>query len=104
MIVLEWTSGLLLVAGAGFYLAGTVGLLRFPDVYTRLHALTKADNLGLGFMVLGLALQAGSLAAALKILLIWPLVLVASAAVSYTIARRAGELGLEPWTGGKDRP
>ncbi len=101
---LEWASGLLLLTGAGFYLAGTVGLLRFPDVYARLHALTKADNLGLGFLVLGLALQATSLAAALKILLIWPLVLAASAAVSYAIARRADQLGLRPWTGGADRP
>ncbi|MFN3594404.1 MAG: monovalent cation/H(+) antiporter subunit G [Thiobacillaceae bacterium] len=101
---LEWVSGLLLSTGAGFYLAGTVGLLRFPDVYARLHALTKADNLGLGFLVLGLALQATSLAAALKILLIWPLVLAASAAVSYAIARSADRLGLEPWRGESDRP
>lgn len=100
----EWASGLLLVTGAGFYLAGTVGLMRFPDVYTRLHALTKADNLGLGFVVLGLALQATSLAAALKILLIWPLVLAASSAVSYSIARRADQLGLEPWSRRSDGP
>jgi multicomponent Na+:H+ antiporter subunit G len=86
--MLEGLSGLLLLAGAGFYFAGTVGLLRFPDVYARLHALTKADNLGLGLLALGLAMQADSLAAALKILLIWPLVLVASAAVSFAIARR----------------
>lgn len=99
MTAVEAVSGLLLLAGAGFYLAGTVGLLRFPDVYTRLHALTKADNLGLGFLTLGLALQATSLAAALKILLIWPLVLAASAAVSYAIARRAERLGIEPWRG-----
>lgn len=94
--LLEGLSALLLLAGAGFYLAGTLGLLRFPDVYTRLHALAKADNLGLGLLVLGLALQAGSLAAALKILLVWPLVLVASAAVSFAIAGRADELGIEP--------
>ena len=48
-------------AGAFFFLAGTVGLLRFPDTLTRLHALTKADNLGLGLVVLGLLPQAGSL-------------------------------------------
>jgi len=95
---IEWASGLLLLTGAGFYLAGTVGLLRFPDVYTRLHALTKADNLGLGFLVLGLALQATSLAAALKLLLVWPLVLAASAAVSYAIVRRARALGIAPAT------
>ncbi len=97
MGLLELLSALLLLVGAGFYLAGTVGLLRFPDVYTRLHALTKADNLGLGFLTLGLALQAESLAAVLKLLLIWPLVLAASAAVSYAIARRAQRLGIKPW-------
>lgn len=97
MTPLEGLSALLLLAGAGFYLAGTVGLLRFPDVYARLHALAKADNLGLGLLALGLALQADNLAAALKILLIWPLALAASAAVGYTIARRARELGVRPW-------
>jgi monovalent cation/proton antiporter MnhG/PhaG subunit len=40
--------------GVFFFLAGTVGLLRFPDTLTRLHALTKADNLGLGLIMLGL--------------------------------------------------
>ncbi len=103
MTPLEAASALLLLAGAAFYLAGTVGLLRFPDVYARLHALTKADNLGLGLLVLGLALQAESLAAALKVLLVWPLVLAASAAVSYAIAHRAGQLGLKPWTKSSDR-
>ena len=41
-------------AGAFFFLAGTLGLLRFPNSLTRLHALTKVDNLGLGLVVLGL--------------------------------------------------
>lgn len=87
----------LLVAGGFFFFAGTVGLLRFPDVYSRLHALAKADNLGLGCVLLGLALQADSLAAALKLLLIWPLVLAASASVGFAIARRAHALGIRPW-------
>jgi multicomponent Na+:H+ antiporter subunit G len=87
----------LLVAGAFFFFAGTVGLLRFPDVYSRLHALAKTDNLGLGCVLLGLALQAESLAAALKLLLIWPLVLAASAGIGFAIARRAHALGIAPW-------
>jgi len=57
-------------AGAFFFLAGTVGLLRFPDTLTRLHALTKADNLGLGLVVLGLLPQAGSLRIAFKLVCI----------------------------------
>src|SRR5262245_8452272 len=50
-------------AGAFFFLAGTVGWLRFPDTLTRLHALTKADNVGLDLVVLGLLPQAGTYAA-----------------------------------------
>ena len=87
----------LLLVGAFFFFAGTVGLLRFPDVYSRLHALAKADNLGLGCVVLGLALQAESLAAALKLLLIWPLVMAASASIGFAIARRAHALGIASW-------
>jgi len=78
-----------IAAGAVFYLAGTVGLLRFPDAYTRLHALTKADNLGMALVVLGLLPQAGGLLAALKLVLVWLLVMLSSAAVSQLIARSA---------------
>jgi multicomponent Na+:H+ antiporter subunit G len=73
--------------GAFFYLAGSVGLLRFPDAYTRLHALTKADNLGLALVVLGLLPQVGGVLAGLKLVVIWLLVLLSGAAVSQLIAR-----------------
>ncbi|WP_309143234.1 monovalent cation/H(+) antiporter subunit G [Bradyrhizobium cajani] len=80
-------------AGAFFFLAGTVGLLRFPDTLTRLHALTKADNLGLGFVVLGLLPQAASLRDGLKLISIWLLALLAGATVSQLIARSARQGG-----------
>ena len=80
-------SILFIVAGAFFYLAGTVGLLRFPDAYTRLHALTKADNLGLALVVLGLLLQVGSVLMGLKLVLVWLLVLLSGAVVSQLVAR-----------------
>ena len=95
--MIEWLSMALLLVGGFFFFAGTVGLLRFPDVYSRLHALAKADNLGLGCILFGLALQAESLAAALKLLLIWPLVMAASASIGFAIARRAHRLGIAPW-------
>lgn len=97
MDVLELASALLLIIGAAFFLAGTIALLRFPDVYTRLHALAKADNLGLGFTVLGLLLQAPGVAAGLKLVLVWLLALAASATLSYLIARRALTRGIVPW-------
>ena len=74
-------------AGAFFFLAGTVGLLRFPDPLSRLHALTKADNLGLALIVLGLLPHAGGVLAALKLVVVWLLVLLSSATVSQLIAR-----------------
>lgn len=97
MPVIELLSSLLLLTGGFFYLAGTVGLLRFPDVYTRLHALAKADNLGLGCLLAGLALRADSLVLACKLLAIWPLALIASAVVGYAIAHRADRLGIPAW-------
>ena len=76
-------------AGAFFYLAGTVGLLRFPDTLTRLHALTKADNLGLGLVVLGLLPHAGGVSGMLKLIAIWLLVMLSSADAGQLIARAA---------------
>jgi multicomponent Na+:H+ antiporter subunit G len=79
------------------FIAGTVGLLRFPDVFTRLHALTKADNLGLGLVAAGVGLQAGTWHAALKLFLVWLVVMLASATACFLIARRALRDGVEPW-------
>jgi multicomponent Na+:H+ antiporter subunit G len=76
-------------AGAFFFLAGTVGLLRFPDALTRLHALTKADNLGLGLVVLGLLPRAEGPLGALKLVAVWLLAQLAGATVTQLIARIA---------------
>jgi len=86
--ILDIFTVVLVSAGAFFFLAGTVGLLRFPDALTRLHALTKADNLGLGLVVIGLLPRTGGLYAA-KLVGVWLLVLVASSAVSQLIGRAA---------------
>jgi multicomponent Na+:H+ antiporter subunit G len=80
-------------AGAFFFLAGTVGLLRFPDPFTRLHALTKADNLGLGLVVLGLLPRVHSLSWGFKLVLIWGLALLAGAVASQLIASAAWRKG-----------
>jgi multicomponent Na+:H+ antiporter subunit G len=86
-LVLDLFTVLAIAAGAFFFLAGTVGLLRFPDSYTRLHALTKADNLGLGLVVLGLLPQVDSLMTGLKLVAIWMLVLLSGATASQLVVR-----------------
>ncbi len=80
---------LLIGTGLLFFIAGSIGLLRLPDLHSRLHALTKADNLGLGLLAGGVALLDGSLVTALQLLVTWLLVLAASAASAHLIAQHA---------------
>ena len=93
----SWTI-VLIVAGALFFIAGTLGLLRFPDLYTRMHSMTKADNVGLGLIVAGLAPHAGGWAAFSQLLIIWFLVLLSSASSAHLLVRDAFRRG-KPWTG-----
>jgi len=87
MGALSLLTAALIGLGLFFFVAGSLGMLRFPDQHSRLHAMTKADNLGLGLIVLGVMLQAGSVLVVLKLFLIWVLAIVASAVTAQTIAR-----------------
>lgn len=80
---------ILVSVGLVFFLAGSVGLLRFPDLHSRLHALTKADNLGLGLIALGVAFQIGEPYSIVKLALVWLLAVLAAASVAQLIARSA---------------
>jgi multicomponent Na+:H+ antiporter subunit G len=86
-LALDGLTILAVSTGAFFFLAGTVGLLRFPDALSRLHALTKADNLGLGLVVLGLLPRAEGPFGAVKLIAVWLLALLAGATVTQLIAR-----------------
>ena len=97
MTLLDYFSATLLITGFLFFLAGTLGLLRFPDVYTRLHALTKADNVGLGLIALGLAFRAESWTVVCRLLLIWILVLLAGASTAHLISQGALKRKVQPW-------
>ncbi len=94
-MTLAEAAGLGLMAlGAGFFIAGTVGMLRFPDAVSRLHALTKADTLGLGLVVLGAMVMAATPGAVLRLGLIWICVALAGALGAQLIAafvRRSGD-------------
>ena len=96
MNLYEAASAALTFVGTFFFLAGTVGMLRFPDVFTRLHALTKADNAGLGLIVAGQIVLLRSWAVSAKLLLVWLLVLLASATACHLIARAALQSGIAP--------
>lgn len=99
MSVVEFISAALIIAGLVFFAAGTAGMLRFPDIFTRLHALTKADNVGLGFVVVGLAVDAKSLMEVVELFAVWGLVMVASTTACHIISGMALEQGVSPWEG-----
>lgn len=84
-MIADLISIVLLAGGCFFFIVGTVGLLRFGDVRTRLHALTKADTLGLGLVCLGLVPQVGPIVGA-KLILIWLLALAAAAVIASLLA------------------
>jgi multicomponent Na+:H+ antiporter subunit G len=85
----EWLSLGIIAAGLFFFAAGSIGLLRLRDPLSRLHALTKADNLGLFLLSLGLLVGNPDLIYGLKLALIWLLVLAAGATGTHLIAKRA---------------
>ena len=92
-LTLDIITVVLVSAGGFFFMAGTIGLLRFPDTLTRLHALTKVDNLGLGLIVFGLLPQVESRLDVFKLIAILLLVQMSGAIVSQLIAqakRRSG--------------
>ena len=89
MGALDWMAAVLIGVGLLFFIAGTLGLIRLPDPVSRLHALTKADNLGLLFLCLGLILKAPDAFYGAKLILVWLLVLAAGATGAHLIAKRA---------------
>ena len=84
-----------LVGGLFFLFVGTVGLLRLPDVYNRLHATTKCDTLGAGLLLLSLALQS-SLAVGIRLVLLAVFILVTNPTAAHVIAKAAYKTGVKP--------
>jgi multicomponent Na+:H+ antiporter subunit G len=85
--------------GALFFLAGTLGLLRLPDFYTRVHAATKCDTVGAGAILLALVIHVMPHPEALKIIVLLILVLLSSPTSGHALARAAHDTGLKPWGG-----
>lgn len=104
-----WITGFLLVAGIFFFAVGVVGVLRFPDFYTRLHAAGKCDSLAAVLVIAGVALynladfSPANLLVSLKILAIAAFVFVASPTATHAVTEAALIIGMEPWTK-KDEP
>lgn len=96
-MILEGITLLLLSTGVFFFIVGTVGLLRLPDVYTRMHATTKADTLGAVSILLGLAIYSLDVFTALKMVIIVVFIFIANPTASHAIAKAAYQSGEKPF-------
>ena len=94
--VVDAASWALILAGCFFILAGALGMMRLPDVFTRMHSASLIDTLGAGFLFAGLMLQAGFSQVTLKLLFILLLFFFTSPVVTHALAQAALHAGLEP--------
>jgi multicomponent Na+:H+ antiporter subunit G len=96
---LSLVGGGIAIAGALLTVLGAIGMLRFPDVYTRIHAAGVTDTGGATLMILGLGLAGGLSAATLKLALIWAFIMLTSPIAGSAIANAAFGSGHTPWIG-----
>lgn len=87
------------LAGAAFSLLASVGVLRMPDVFTRMQASTKASTLGLGCLLLGTAVQMGDLGAFIRVASIGAFVLLTTPVAGHVIARASYSADVPLWEG-----
>jgi multicomponent Na+:H+ antiporter subunit G len=97
--MIEWVSGGLLMAGATLALLAGVGVLRMPDVFTRMQASTKASTLGLGCLLAGAALRNPEFAFIVRAGSIAAFMLLTTAVAAHVIARAAARSGAPLWEG-----
>ena len=95
-LVLDVLSWVCLLGGAGFLLVGAIGLLRFPDFYTRLHAVSVCDTMGAGLVLIGLMLQGGLSLVTVKLLLIFYFMLFSGPTAVHALAEAALQGKLKP--------
>lgn len=103
VLILDIASWLLLMSGAVFSILGGVGVLRMPDLYTRMHAGSLTDTAGMALMLAGLMLQAGFSLITLKLILIVMFLLITSPTASYALAHAALHDGVKPLLSDRDR-
>lgn len=103
MTVADVVSAVLMAAGALFALSGGVGLLRFPDFYTRTHAAGLTDSLGAGLIVLGLLFQVDDWGTGVRLVIIMIFLLLSAPTATHALAHAARRDGVPFWRTGDRR-
>lgn len=104
MIVLDVISWVLLGTGGFFVVVGGIGVLRMPDLYTRMHAVSVTETLGTILVLVGLMLMAGWSLASFKLFAILLFLLFTAPVSSYALANTAMLGGTKPVLHGEEQP
>ncbi len=95
-VIADAISWVLIALGSFFLVSGAIGLIRMPDVYTRMHAASVIDTLGAMLLILGLVFQAGFSLLALKLFFVIALLFFFGPVASHALAQAALHAGIEP--------
>lgn len=95
---MNYLAAAFLLAGFFFLTMGTLGVLRLPDFFTRMHAVGKSDTLGMLLSLIGVMIYEGASLVSLKVLYIWVFLLLANPTATHIFCRAALRSGLRPWT------
>jgi multicomponent Na+:H+ antiporter subunit G len=95
-LIVEIASWILILLGSFFTIVGAAGLLRMPEIFTRMHAASVTDTLGVGFLILGMALQAGLSLVTLKLFFLLALFAFTGPVVTHALARACLHERIEP--------
>jgi multicomponent Na+:H+ antiporter subunit G len=96
MLFVEVASWALILLGSFFTVVGAFGLVRMPEVFTRMHAASVTDTLGVGFLILGMGLQAGLSLVTLKLFFLMALFVFTGPVVTHALAQACLHEGIKP--------
>jgi multicomponent Na+:H+ antiporter subunit G len=95
-LAIEIVSWVLLLLGSFFTIVGGIGLVRMPEIFTRMHAASVTDTLGVGFLMLGMCLQAGFSLVTLKLVFLLALFFFTGPVVTHALAQACLHEGVKP--------
>ncbi|MGI9372946.1 MAG: monovalent cation/H(+) antiporter subunit G [Hyphomicrobiales bacterium] len=95
-LALNIASWVCILAGSFFYVVGSAGLLRMPDVFSRMHAASVSDTTGASLLLIGMMFQAGVSLVLAKLFMLWFFILFTGPVATHALARAARYAGVEP--------
>lgn len=95
-LMIDVLSGVMILSGSFFIMVGAIGLIRMPDVFTRMHAVSVIETMGAGLLLSGLMIQAGPTILALKLFLVFVLFFFTAPVATHALAQAALSAGETP--------